>query len=129
MINVACAIIFKGKRVLATRRSSTMPHPLKWEFPGGKLKGSESPGDCIRREILEELGVEIRPLEVIDPVEHHYDTHSVSLIPVICTIVKGFISPSEHLEYRWVGYDELDELDWLEADLEVVDMIRNLLCL
>ncbi|MFO7670273.1 MAG: (deoxy)nucleoside triphosphate pyrophosphohydrolase [Bacteroidales bacterium] len=129
MIEVTCAIIFKDRKVLATRRSSTMPHPLKWEFPGGKLKGSESPGACIKREILEELGVEINPLEVLEPVEHHYDSRSVRLIPVICTITKGFISLSEHQEYRWVGYDELDELDWLGADLGVVEMIRNLLCL
>ncbi len=127
MIEVTCAIIFKDRKVLATRRSSSMPHPLKWEFPGGKLKGSESPGACIKREILEELGVEINPLEVLEPVEHHYDTRSVRLIPVICTIEKGFISLSEHQEYRWVGHDELDELDWLEADLGVVEMIRNLL--
>lgn len=127
MIEVTCAIIFKDRKVLATRRSSSMPHPLKWEFPGGKLHGTESPGDCIKREILEELGVDIEPLEVLEPVEHHYDTRSVRLIPVICTITKGFISPSEHLEYRWVGCDDLDELDWLEADLGVVEMIRDLL--
>jgi 8-oxo-dGTP diphosphatase len=127
MIEVTCAIIIKDKKVLATRRSSSMPHPLKWEFPGGKLHGQESPGACIKREILEELGVEINPLEVLEPVEHHYDTRSVSLIPVICTITKGFISLSEHQEYRWVGYDELDEPDWLEADLGVVEMIRELL--
>ena len=71
--------------------------------------------------------MDIEPLEVLEPVEHHYDTRSVRLIPVICTITKGFISPSEHLEYRWVGCDDLDELDWLEADLGVVEMIRDLL--
>ncbi len=57
MIVVSCAIIVENNRVLATQRSSGMPHPEKWEFPGGKLKGDESPQASIKREILEELGI------------------------------------------------------------------------
>jgi len=128
MTEVTCAIIIKNSMVLATRRSKTMPHPLKWEFPGGKLKEEESPEACIRREILEELGVEIMPQQVLLPVIHHYDTRSVKLIPVVCNILSGFISLSEHEEYKWLRCEELGGMDWLEADLGVVEMVRTLLC-
>ncbi len=128
MTEVTCAIIIENSMVLATRRSSAMPHPLKWEFPGGKLKGEESPEACITREILEELGVEIIPQQVLLPVIHHYDTGSVKLIPVVCNILKGVLSLSEHQEYKWLRCEELEGMDWLEADLGVVEMIRALLC-
>ena len=128
MIEVSCAIIIEKGKVLATQRSSAMPHPLKWEFPGGKLKGEEGPKASIVREIREELGLELDPLEVLSPVIHHYDSQSVKLIPVRCTIVEGIISLSEHGAYRWMACDELEEMDWLEADVEVVKQVRALIC-
>ena len=60
MIEVACAIIIEKEKVLVTQRSESMPHALKWEFPGGKVKEGETPESCIGREIKEELGLEIR---------------------------------------------------------------------
>ena len=65
MTEVTCAIIIKAERVLITQRSENMPHPLKWEFPGGKVKAGESPGYCIKREIFEELGLK----EIADDLE------------------------------------------------------------
>ena len=114
--------------MLATRRSENMPHPLKWEFPGGKLKKDESPKASIVREIREELGLEVDPQRLLTPVVHNYDSQSVKLIPVVCGIVDGLILLSEHQEYRWVACEKLEELDWLEADIGVVEMIRELLC-
>ena len=128
MILVSCAIIIEKGKVLATRRSESMPHPLKWEFPGGKLKGGESPEACIVREIREELGLEVDPQRVLPPVVHHYDTQSVKLFPVVCGIVDGLIKLAEHQEYRWVACEKLEELDWLEADIGVVEMIKEELC-
>ena len=128
MIEVSCAIIIEKGRVLATQRSESMPHPLKWEFPGGKLKKDESPKASIVREIREELGLEVDPQRLLTPVVHNYDSQSVKLIPVVCGIVDGLILLSEHQEYRWVACEKLEELDWLEADIGVVEMIRELLC-
>jgi 8-oxo-dGTP diphosphatase len=128
MIEVSCAIIIEKNRVLATRRSESMPHPLKWEFPGGKLKSGESPKASIVREIREELGLEVDPQRLLTPVVHHYDSQSVKLIPVVCGIVDGLIKLAEHQEYRWVACDSLEELDWLEADIGVVEKIKEELC-
>lgn len=125
MIEVSCAIIIEKGRVLATRRSVTMPHPLKWEFPGGKLKQGESPQESIVREIAEELGIKVIPERLLDPVHHHYELQSVKLIPLVCRIGKGEISLAEHQEYRWIAPDKLDEMDWLDADLEVVEMVKR----
>jgi len=57
LVEVSCAVIMDGDLVLVTQRSELMPHPLKWEFPGGKLLPGETPEACIIREIREELGV------------------------------------------------------------------------
>jgi len=120
MTEVTCAVILEGERILATRRSTSMPHPLKWEFPGGKVRTGESPESCIRREIMEELGVTLRLVQPLPPVIHHYGTGPVKLIPFMCTIRKGTIRLREHMDFRWLLPGELDEPDWLDADVEVV---------
>lgn len=125
MTEVTCAVIIEGDRILATRRSATMPHPLKWEFPGGKVRAGESPESCLQREILEELGVLIRTKQPLPPVNCHYETGSIRLIPFICEISKGSIRPAEHSDYRWLSPGELDEPDWLEADVEVVRVLKQ----
>ena len=127
MIEVSCAIIVERGKVLSTRRSEEMPHPLKWEFPGGKLKPDETPEACIVREIREELGVEVKVDRKLRPVIHHYEMHSIKLIPFLCHIMDGVISLSEHKEYQWVNPDKLGEVDWLEADVEVAEMAKEAL--
>ena len=128
MIEVTCAIIVEKQRVLATRRSASMPHGLKWEFPGGKVKEGETPESCIKREIVEELGLKVRVKSLLPSVIHHYETESVKLIPFICIIQEGSISLAEHHEYRWIHCRELDDLDWLEADVKVAGMVKNRIC-
>jgi 8-oxo-dGTP diphosphatase len=123
VIEVACAIIADGERVLVTRRSSRMPHPLKWEFPGGKLKAGENPEGCVLREIREELGVEISVEQLLPSVKHAYSDSVIKLFPFICRIRNGEIRLSEHSSCRWMLYSELEQLDWLEADREVVQLL------
>jgi 8-oxo-dGTP diphosphatase len=125
VIEVTCAIIPDGERVLVTQRSESMPHPLKWEFPGGKLKPGETPENCIIREIREELGVEISVLQLLPSVKHVYAQNCVKLIPFICRIERGAIRLSEHRSYRWVHRSDLEEMDWLDADLEVIALLSR----
>ena len=89
VIEVACAIIVDGERVLVAQRSSTMPHPLKWEFPGGKLRAGENPEGCIIREIREEIGVGISVEQLYPSVKYAYDEYIVKLIPFVCRIIRG----------------------------------------
>jgi 8-oxo-dGTP diphosphatase len=125
LIEVACAIILDGERVLVTQRSDEMPHPLKWEFPGGKLETGENPEGCIIREIREELGVDISVEQLLPSVKHAYGDHIVKLFPFVCRIRQGDISLSEHKFFLWVPLSELDLLDWLEADTEVVELLKR----
>ena len=125
LIEVSCAVIMDGDLVLVTQRSELMPHPLKWEFPGGKLKPGETPEACIIREIWEELGVEISVMQLLPSVRHSYSDSTIKLIPFVCTIRKGGIDLREHRSCRWVHRSELDEIDWLEADVKVVDLLKR----
>jgi 8-oxo-dGTP diphosphatase len=94
--------------------------PLKWEFPGGKLENGEDPAACLVREIREELGVEVRILEILSPVIHDYGTWTIELIPFICEITGGTFVLLEHKDIRWNDPRELLLLDWPDADIPVI---------
>jgi len=123
MTDVTCAVVVERGMVLVTQRSEQMDHPLKWEFPGGKVKEGETPESCIRREIREELGLTVMVKLRLPVVVHRYGHREVRLIPFVCVIEGGTLSLREHKAYRWVPPGDLDRMDWLEADVEVV---RNL---
>jgi len=125
LIEVSCAVIMDGDLVLVTQRSELMPHPLKWEFPGGKLKPGETPEGSIVREIREELGVELTVIQLLPSVKHYYIDSAIKLIPFVCRIRKGKIALKEHRTYRWVHRSELEEIDWLEADVEVLALLKK----
>ncbi|HEY1114734.1 MAG TPA: (deoxy)nucleoside triphosphate pyrophosphohydrolase [Chitinophagaceae bacterium] len=121
MIPVTCALILHHGRVLATRRSPSMPLPGKWEFPGGKLHEGESEEDCIRREIREELALDIRILRRLTPSPWHYDTFAITLIPFVADYTGGVLHLAEHSEARWLTAAELPGLDWAPADVPIVE--------
>ncbi len=119
-IHVTCGIIERDGLVLAAQRSVAMSMPLKWEFPGGKIKSSESLEDCLRRELVEELGVEIVISQPLPPTTYEYPSFTVSLYPFICSIAAGEIKLNEHAAVTWLLPGELYVLDWAEADLPVL---------
>lgn len=88
-----------------------MSSPLKWEFPGGKIHNGESLRECLRRELLEELGIEAAIGHPLPPVTHHYQTFSVTLQPFVCRIVSGEITLHEHAAFAWITPQELHSLD------------------
>jgi len=127
MIKVACAIIFYKGKILSTQRGPQMKHPLKWEFPGGKVEPGETPEHCIEREIFEELNIVISPVRQLPTVFHDYGTSKISLIPILADYKSGTIQLKEHLHYLWVSVSELHQPDWIEADLKVVDEVMRTL--
>lgn len=121
MIDVCCAIIVNGSEILAVQRGPESRHPMKWEFPGGKINAGETAGQCIVREIREELCVKIQVLKYqLDPIEHDYGNHQIRLIPFLCIITSGEILLTEHIEMRWLNFNELNFVDWAEADLKLI---------
>jgi 8-oxo-dGTP diphosphatase len=119
-LHVTCAIIERNGFVLAAQRGEAMSMPLKWEFPGGKIRADESPEDCLRREIVEELDVKIAVLHPLQPATHNYPSLTVTLYPFICSIADGILKRNEHAAVIWLPPDRLHTLDWAEADLPVL---------
>lgn len=124
-IHVSCAIIERDGRLLAAQRSATMSLPLKWEFPGGKINNEESPEECLKRELFEELGVEVAVCKPLTPVLHHYPKFTVTLYPFVCSIIVGEITLNEHAAIAWLTPLELHTLDWAEADVPLIDNYLN----
>lgn len=125
-LHVACALIERDGRVLATQRSSTMSMPLKWEFPGGKIHRDESAEDCLKREVREELGIDVAVGQRLTAVTHHYPALTVTLYPFRCSILAGAITLHEHAALAWLLPAELPVLDWAEADRPLIDEYRDL---
>ena len=119
-VHVACAIIRRDGLILAAQRSAAMNLPLKWEFPGGKLEAGETPAECLRRELVEEMGVTIVVGQSLPLHTHHYQSFTVTLYPFACSIESGEITLHEHAAMVWLRPEELHTLDWAEADLPVI---------
>jgi 8-oxo-dGTP diphosphatase len=119
-MHVACAIIEKDGAVLSTQRSESMSLPLKWEFPGGKIREGERPEDCLKREVHEELELEIAVGKGLTPVTHRYPEFTVTLYPFLCTITDGEMVLHEHKDLAWLQPERLHELDWAEADAPIL---------
>lgn len=126
MINVTCAIIIIEGKILVTQRSELMKLPLKWEFPGGKLNEGESETDCIKREIQEELSINIEISKRLNDSIFDYGSFSIKLIPFIANYVSGQINLTEHKQYKMLDRSELLNLDWAEADIPIVHEFLSL---
>jgi 8-oxo-dGTP diphosphatase len=121
MLEVACAVIMKGDKLLITRRSVDMSHPQKWEFPGGKLKTGESPEQCIHREIKEELHAAVAIEQLLPNVNYDYGDKRVKLIPFVCRLVTEDISLTQHSEFAWVDKSVVEHYDLLPPDVEILN--------
>ena len=125
-IKVAAAVIMEGRRVFATQRGYGA-YKDGWEFPGGKVQEGESSRDAIRREIMEELETEICPGELIRTVEYDYPDFHLSMDCYHCTIVSGKLVLLEHEAACWLDKDHLYSVDWLPADLEILEDVKRYL--
>lgn len=120
-LKVTCAIIENYGKILCAQRSETMKLPLKWEFPGGKVEGDESLEACLKREIKEELGVEIELIERLPSNFHIYSNIKLELIPFRCSLQTFEIDLFEHAQIHWLSIHKLQDLDWAEADVPIVN--------
>jgi 8-oxo-dGTP diphosphatase len=126
MINVTCAIIKINNKILVTQRSEQMKLPLKWEFPGGKLEEGENVIECIKREIKEEINIEIEVVRQLSNSNYNYGTFTINLIPFLSKYVSGEIILTEHKDYKLLDESELLHLDWAEADVPIVEEFLKL---
>ncbi len=121
IISVTCALIEYEQGVIAVQRSEKMKLPLKWEFPGGKIEPDESEEKCIKREIQEELNIQISISDRLTSSVHHYPDFSIELIPFIAKHEKGELRLTEHKTYKILKKHELLGLDWAQADIPIIN--------
>lgn len=120
MVIVTCAIVEFKNKTLVVQRGRNMKLPLKWEFPGGKIEKGESEEECIKREIKEELRIEIELIKRLTPSKFSYPNITVNLVPFVANYVNGDIKLLEHRQYKLLTKDKLMDLDWAEADIPIL---------
>lgn len=95
-----------------------------WEFPGGKVEPGETPQAALKREIMEELETEIEVGDLIETIEYDYPTFHLSMDCFWAEIVKGDLVLREHEAAKWLTKEQLGSVDWLPADLGLVEKVR-----
>ena len=122
-IRVVAAIIIEKEKVFATQRGYG-EFKDGWEFPGGKIELGEIPEAAIVREIKEELDTEIEVVKLLDTVEYDYPQFHLSMDCFICKIKSGDLVLKEHEAAKWLTRENLNSVDWLPADLSLIEKIR-----
>ena len=123
-IRVAAAVIRREDQVFAVQRGYG-EFKDGWEFPGGKIEPGETPQQALWREIKEELDTEISVGDLLTIVEHDYPGFHLTMHCYICSVVSGGLTLKEHEAAKWLTPDQLDSVDWLPADVKVVEAYRN----
>ena len=126
IVKVVAAIITKDNKIFATQRGYG-DFKDGWEFPGGKVEPGESPEEAIVREIKEELGADIIVTGFLTTVEHDYPEFHLSMDCFWAELADGTeMTLLEHKAAKWLILDEIDSIDWLPADVKVVEAIKEI---
>ena len=124
---VVGGLIYQNEKILICQRKEEGDHPLKWEFPGGKLKDSENNKEALKRELKEELSIEINEMIFFDEYLYEYKKLSKILKLVFFQIYQfeGEIQNKVHQQLKWIDISKLGDYDFLEGDLKIINKLMN----
>lgn len=125
LIRVVAGLIYQGDRVLVCQRRKGGLFPLKWEFPGGKVENGEDVLATLRRELMEELGIEAQSAKEVFRHSHSYPDQTVDLVFFRVEAYRGSVSNKIFESVRWLNVEELQELDFLEGDLPLIEKLMD----
>ena len=125
-IEVVAAVIRRGDAIFATQRGYGEFKDW-WEFPGGKIEAGETPRNALRREIREELDAEIKIVRLLKTIEWDYPAFHLTLHCFLCTLRSEALHLNEHEASAWLHKDELSDIRWLPADLQLIPILKKLL--
>lgn len=123
-IEVVAAIIYKNGAYFATQRGYGEFEGM-WEFPGGKIELGETAESALKREIQEELGIDITVDKFLCTTDYDYPSFHLTMHCYLCRIISGEIELREHKSARWLTVEALDSVEWLPADKEVVEKLKT----
>ena len=123
-VEVVAAIILDGDKIFATQRGYGDWKDW-WEFPGGKMEPCETQEEALRREIREELSAEIRVDELLCTVDYDYPEFHLIMHCYLCSLLTDTLRLNEHESAKWLSRNELSSVQWLPADIQVVEKIRT----
>lgn len=129
IVRVAAAVIKaetkKGEPIIFATKRGYGEFKGGWEFPGGKIEVGETPKEALKREIKEELDVDINILEYIDTIEYDYPSFHLSMDCFLCEIEKGNLLLKEHEDAMWLDQKSLNTVNWLAADITLVKTLQQ----
>jgi 8-oxo-dGTP diphosphatase len=126
MIDVTCAIIIRDTKILIAKRAAGSDLQGKWEFPGGKVEQGETPEQCLARELHEEFGINTSVGSFVTESIFHYKEKSIRLLAYMVEYLSGELILTVHDEIKWIGPDEFDSYDMAEADIPIVNVLRQM---
>jgi len=126
VIKVVCGIIYHQESIFIARRKEGKSMAGKWEFPGGKIHDGESQKEALKRELFEELGMEVIVGEKIGSNMHQYENFHIELIAYKCEFAKATYSMTDHDEYKWVEPKSLSEFEFTDADIPLINIINGI---
>ena len=127
VIKVVGGLIIQEDKLLIAQRKKNTDHPLKWEFPGGKINENESPEDALKREFKEELDIKINSFEFL--IDYFYD-YEISLKKIhlffyIINSFQGLMKKNVHQNLKWIEIKDISHYDFLDGDRELINRINN----
>ena len=123
-LNVLLSFFKKENKILATKRGYG-EFVNMWEFPGGKIEANESQKEALIREIKEELDCTIKPTKFALNLEYQYPTFYLKMACFEAVITEGTPRLLEHNDARWLTREELDSVNWIPADLQIIDYLKK----